>query len=454
MSGEGAGGALRRDADLARDLATLRDRSSEATALVESVAIRPRRARTLLLVLGAAVLAASGLLAGRVLWRDAAVPMPRFQRLTFRRGFIHAARFSSDGQTIVYSAFWEGLGSQLFLTRPESPVSQKLDIPEARLLSLSSRGELAIALGRQAMLFWGENPTLATVSIAGGSPRELAIGPLWADWAPDGKAMAVIRNGHLEFPLGKVISEADDGLGFPRFSPAGELIAFKDKGRIHVVNAAGKERFVSREFGGLVHLIWNRTGDEMWLSEDGAASGNVYALDLSGKERIPLRLPGGLALQDMSRDGKVLMTVGNRRFETWSRPDGQSSERELTVLANSDAMGISPDGKTLLINDSGTFYLRGSDGSPPKPIGDGIASEMSSDGKWVVIVRPGPPPHLALVPTGPGEEKRSRPVGSRSFNGTTFAGRPTVGGSCSRLMRRVGTAACMSRTSGEESLGR
>jgi dipeptidyl aminopeptidase/acylaminoacyl peptidase len=116
-------------------------------------------------------------------------------------------------------------------------------------------------------------------------------------------------------------------------------------------------------------------------------------------------LPAALALQDMSRDGRVLMTVGNRRMESWSRPAGQPVERELTVLADSDAMGLSPDGKTLLINDSGSFYLRSSDGSPPKPIGDGIASEISSDGKWVVIVRPGPPPHLALVPTSPGEER-------------------------------------------------
>jgi len=75
-------------------------------------------------------------------------------------------------------------------------------------------------------------------------------------------------------------------------------------------------------------------------------------------------------------------------------------------MARSDAMGISPDGRSLLINDSGYFYLRNSDGSPPKKLGDGMAAELSSDGKWAVIVRPGPPSQLVLVPTGPGVEKR------------------------------------------------
>src|SRR5208283_2197878 len=35
-----------------------------------------------------------------------------YQRLTFRRGDIFAARFSPDGQTIVYSAEWDGAPSE------------------------------------------------------------------------------------------------------------------------------------------------------------------------------------------------------------------------------------------------------------------------------------------------------------------------------------------------------
>jgi Tol biopolymer transport system component len=68
-------------------------------------------------------------------------------------------------------------------------------------------------------------------------------------------------------------------------------------------------------------------------------------------------------------------------------------------------MGLSPDGKTLLINDLGGFYLRGVDGSPPKRLGEGTASELSADGRWAVVVRPTLPSRLVLVPTGAGEER-------------------------------------------------
>jgi len=259
-------------------------------------------------------------------------------------------------------------------------------------------------MGKPAILSWTVSGTLATVPTAGGAPRELATDVFWADWAPDRKGLAVIRNGNLEFPMGRVIAR---GAGiWPRVSPRGDRIGFVEGNRVHVVDTSGKERFVSRQFNGIPRFAWWPAGDEIWVAEPFAASGVVYAVSLSGKERIALRIPTGAALLDISRDGKVLLNVGNQRWETWSRPNGQQSERELTVLANSDAMGISPDGKTLLINDRGSFYLRNADGSLPKKLGDGYGSQLSPDGRWVAVVRPGPPSQLVLVPTGAGEEKR------------------------------------------------
>jgi hypothetical protein len=394
--------------DLARDLETLRDRSSEAAALIGAPARRPRRVAAAWLAVGAIAIATAALFAGRTLWKELPSSQPKFQRLTFRRGFLDAARFSSDGQTIVYSARWDGQLPHVFLTRLESSISTRLEIPDADLLSVSSGGELTIAMGRPAILWWVVTGTLATVPISGGAPRELATDVQWADSAPDGKRMAVIRNGHLEFPMGRVIYQPRGGgkIASPRVSPAGDRIAFLEEGRAHVVDASGKELFASRKFGRVMILAWNPTGEEIWLAEPWAASGVVYALTLSGKERIPLRIPTALWILDISRDGRVLLSVGSERWETWSRPNGQPGERELTILANSDAMGISPNGTTLLINDRGSFYLRKADGSPPKKLGEGYGSALSADGKWAAVVRPGPPSELVLVPTGAGVEKR------------------------------------------------
>src|SRR5262249_40350888 len=202
--------------DLARDLDTRPDHAGEAGAAVGGVRRRLQFGLLSLLAV-AAVVAAAGLFAGKEVWKEPRPSPPKFQRLTFRRGFIENARFSSDGHTVVYGAAWDGGPSQLFSTRIENPISTQLDVPTAQLLSLSSTGEAAIAMGRPTILFWEVPGTLASVPLVGGAPRELATDVRWADWAPDGKGMAVSRGGNLEFPAGKVIYRG--GAAFPRVSP-------------------------------------------------------------------------------------------------------------------------------------------------------------------------------------------------------------------------------------------
>jgi serine/threonine protein kinase len=51
---------------------------------------------------------AVGLVAGKRLWMPAAVSAPLYHEITFRRGEIRSARFAPDGQTILYSASWQG----------------------------------------------------------------------------------------------------------------------------------------------------------------------------------------------------------------------------------------------------------------------------------------------------------------------------------------------------------
>ena len=116
------------------------------------------------------------------------------------------ARFAPDGQTIVYSAWWEGKPQELFSSRVGSPESRSFGLA-ADILSISSRAEMAIQLLR-------EN-TLAQVPLAGGAPRELLEGVAEADWAPDGTALAVIHRvgekNRLEYPIGRVLVEATGG---------------------------------------------------------------------------------------------------------------------------------------------------------------------------------------------------------------------------------------------------
>src|SRR5580700_3559561 len=87
----------------------------------------------------AAVFAAGFLLRGRVTTTTA----PRFHRITFREGKVSAARFSPDWQDVVYAAEWDGGQSRIYQSHPGSPESRDLDLPDSRLLAVSSKGDLA-----------------------------------------------------------------------------------------------------------------------------------------------------------------------------------------------------------------------------------------------------------------------------------------------------------------------
>src|SRR5436190_19122662 len=121
-------------------------------------------------------------------------PALHYRQLTFRHGVVWSARFAPDGQTIVYSAAWDGKPIELYSTRAEFPASRSLGLPSADLNAISPSGELALTL-RPTFV---DDPflrrgMLATVPLAGGAPRELLEDVVGTDYSPDGTAMAVIR---------------------------------------------------------------------------------------------------------------------------------------------------------------------------------------------------------------------------------------------------------------------
>ncbi|MEP7132459.1 MAG: serine/threonine-protein kinase, partial [Acidobacteriota bacterium] len=196
--------------DLARDLAAIRDHSSISISAVE--ARGPRRLRVSRIALAAGALSAAAVaaltfFAGQRLQArsDREAPPPPQTTLTFRRGFLTGARFAPDGQTIVYSAAWDGKPSEIFMTRVGSSDSRPLGIFPAGILAISSAGEMAISLGcenRWEPCFG----TLARVPLAGGTPREVIEGVGSADWSPDGKDLAAIHHveegDRIEYPIG------------------------------------------------------------------------------------------------------------------------------------------------------------------------------------------------------------------------------------------------------------
>ena len=164
------------------------DSSTSRPGIEHSAVALPRRKRWLgasmvglvLLIAGIGV----GLVSGRKLWER---PLPKITRLTFRRGVLDRARFAPDGQTVVYSGYWDGNPPEIFTTRVESPESRSLGLPPARLMSVSSTGELAILLTAPSDLSDVTTGTLARVPFSGGEPRRVLDDVLAADWSPCGR---------------------------------------------------------------------------------------------------------------------------------------------------------------------------------------------------------------------------------------------------------------------------
>jgi eukaryotic-like serine/threonine-protein kinase len=417
--------------DLARDLAGLRDRVSEASGGIESIAepIPTRRSRSNLLA--AAAVVALGLVASAVVRRvlpsrAASSSPPKFHRLTFRRGGIHNARFAADGKTIYYGAWWDGdKMPRLFATRPESPESWTPDLGGGSwdIQAVSPSGELAVRSDGNRL-----EDKLARVPSAGGIPREVVAGVPYAsaDWAPDGKGLAIVRQdqgrNRLEYPIGNVLLETPDELGNPRISPQGEnRISFTrvigSAIAVALLDLPGKAtRILSGGWAAISGSpCWTPDGREIWFAAQHMGEEYaIYAVDLSGKTRLVMRMPGQLELDDISKDGRLLAAHHIIMRILMGRIAGEQSDRDFSWLDDSWPVDLSPDGKTLLIGEGGqgagstpAVYLRKTDGSAAVRLGEGEPRAISPDGSQVLVLAeaPGAVPHLVLLPTGPGEPK-------------------------------------------------
>jgi eukaryotic-like serine/threonine-protein kinase len=409
--------------------------SSSSRAAVVPVAVAPapqKRVLVTALAVGAIALIA-GLAVGKLLLgHQAQATLPVYHPLTFRRGMVHAARFAPDGKTIIYSAAWEGKSLQLFTTRPESPESHELEPAGADVLAVSSSGEMALSLASHPKAGFLYSGTLARVPLVGGAPREILEGVEWADWSPDGNSLAIVRQDlgrhRLEFPVGKVLYQADGWIGHIRISPKADMIAFidhpqlnDDGGALSVVDMAGKKTALSNGWDSIQGLAWSPAGDEIWFTATRTGGDrSLYAVNLSGTVRLLARVPGELTLLDVGRDGNVLLTRGNDRAGMIGLGPGDAREHDLSWLDWSVPNDLSPDGKTVLFTESGegggpkyAVYLRKMDGSPAIRLSDGAGMSLSPDGKWALARSTSIPTPMFLLPTGVGE---ATPLSHDSIN--------------------------------------
>jgi hypothetical protein len=410
--------------DLAFDLESIT--STTTSGGLSAAKVKERKTRTSLIAAAAALV----LLAGLGGWLLSSVRKPatgaQFHQVTYRRGTPGTARFTPDGQNVVYTAAWEAAEPELYSVPAEGVGGHPMGIKDARLLAISSKGELAVALTPQPITTLLAPGNLARTT-GTSAPKPEIENIQAADFTPDGSALAIVRyvpadfKCQLEYPIGKVLysEKLIDDL---RFSPNGKYLAFiahtnpsDDRGTVTILRITGEKVAASPLYESSQGLAWSVGGDEVWSSSP-LESGEVHALSISGKTRDPLAMPGRLHLRDISPKGQLLVGQGIARRGIVVSSNHGESLRDLSWLDFSYLRDISDDGKMILFEEEGsstsnyTVYVRDTDGSAAVPIGEGYAGSLSRDKKWAVALKLTEPNHeIWLLPVGPGEPRRINP---------------------------------------------
>ena len=410
-----AGERFQNARDLAFALEGLSGTSTQ-TAMGSASAKSSRRP----LVLAAASAAALALLAalffvGRLSKPDPSQPTMR--QLTFGNGTVRSARFAPDGQTIVYGAAWDGAPLKLFQRRLDGAESVPLEFPNADVLSISTRGELAISIGR-TFRYWLTNGTLAKAPLLGSSYRKVLDGVSWSDWHPSGDGLLIVRRvdneDRLEYPIGKVLYRTPGYISYPRFSAAGDRIAFLDhpaygdnRGNVSVITLAGKKTDLILDWSALEGLAWSAKSGEIWFSGCQAnGSWAIFAIGSNGgTPRAVWRTPSNLILHDVDRQGRALVASTAMTSTVRGLGRGEQQDRDLS-LGWSAARDVSADGKNAAVVTYGgdaslyyDLYVRSLAGGPGTRLGEGEPIQFSSDGKWVLAMILSAPPRIVLYGT-------------------------------------------------------
>ena len=350
----------------------------------------------------------------------------QFHQLTYRRGEITDARFTPDGQNVLYTAAWDGPRPEIYTVPVSGSGGHSLGIANARLLAVSKTGEVAVALSPHEVTFLIQTGTLARVSNGTGAPKPEIENIVAAEYAPDGSALAIVRYlpdkavCQLEYPIGKVLYTAS-AINDLRFSPDGKYLAiiphanpFDDRGSAVILRADGTKVATSAIYESAAGLAWAHSGDEVWFSSP-LESGQVHAVSLSGKNREVLSVPGRLFLRDIAPNGQILAEQGIHQFGIIVSTGKENNQRDLSWLDYGYIRAISDDGRMILFEEEGAetpdyaIYVRNTDGSPALPLGEGYGAALSRDKNWVLGEKLNQ--EVWLLPVGPGEPRRVSPPG-------------------------------------------
>jgi hypothetical protein len=402
------------------------------TARRKRVAVRlPRRWPVLLAVCAAASMAVGAVVA--IALRRAPPPprLPGLDRVTFTTAAVGQIRFVNGGQSFVFSP--RDLDGGLYLGLMGAPTSSRI-ADKGLLLSVSPRGELAFLHDSKTFSAGhGYKGVLARMNLAGGAARDVADSVSWAAWTPDGTDLAyaqVNESGMALMLAGHPLHQTSRWVGPFAFSPDGKQLAvlefdssFSSFGDLLILDRQGNARPLLREvrFSGAV--AWTPDGQAIYYTREDEDHA-LHRIDLDGNDRAILTSADTLRVQDVARDGRIVVTRELSWMHEIAHRPGTDVERDLVRVDNEAVSDLSQDGKLIAVGveaqGTSTVYLRASDGSATTPVGNGYFAAISQTGKWIVALDTTDDSRILVYPGGGGAARTLVVEGLTKIAGLSF----------------------------------
>lgn len=383
---------------------------------------RSKTSRTATLI-AAAVFACAGM--SLVAIRMLKTTPPTFRQLIFGRGYISSARFTPDGQSVVFGGAFFGHSRELFSTRLDGRAWRSLDLPPADILGIARNGEMGISLGRHNFYQWMVVGTLGEAPLSGGAAHRILDDVCDGDISPDGKEFAIVRCGGsaqiLEYPIGKPLFRTNGWISHPRISPSNGAIAFlehsllgDDRGYVTLVDTSANSKRLTQEWSSVGGCAWSPSGKEIWFSSSYETEReSLRAVTPSGGQRVILATVTDVVLQDVGSGANVLLTAVRGSTEMYVGHKVQHVDRLLeTPPEHARIAGLSYSGNIVALGSSGpgsgnnySTLVLPEGAAEPVRLGDGDPSSISADGKWIFSLIPSQLNKFILYPTGTGQPR-------------------------------------------------
>lgn len=345
-------------------------------------------------------------------------PSASFRPVSLRGGALISARFLS-GSRVIYSSRLNDV-RQTFVSNLEGKESYTIPLTGV-VAAASLQGDLAVLSSDASES--RHKTRLTRSSITGGNGGTLAENVFVADWSPDGKQLAIVREigseSVLEFPVGRVIYRSQGWITCVRVSRDGRDVALfehpardDDGGFVRIVSANRTTRILTPEWSSADGLAWSPSGREIWFTASKAGlNRNLYTVSRNGTVRKISNQPSSLRLLDVSSNGRALLAIDDARMILKTAVSGKESEISEFDFSHIDDM--TQDGKTLLFTESGdagglhyAAYVYDRSSRTAKRFGSGRALSLSSDGQQALTVDPQDRTALTITKLGSGHAAR------------------------------------------------